>query len=524
MPRAAWLVALLAGALYIYRLGTAGLVGPDEPRYASIGREMARSGDWITPRLWGQPWFEKPALLYWMQAAAFRLDLGPELAPRLPIAILAAAFLAFFWWILQREFGPRPAAMATLILASSGAWVACSQLGVTDMPLAVSFSAAMLLALPWIARRDTTFLPLAAVLMGLAVLAKGLVPVALAFPLFWRKAAWRDLLRPRVTLPFLAVSLPWYALCWMRNGREFLIGFFWRQHFERMVSGALLHVQPWWFYLPVLLASLLPWAPLLALLGRRSAWRDPRRLFLLAWLVFGLVFFSIAANKLPGYLLPLLPAAAVLMGLALEEAEAAGARVCLAFSAVLLVFFPMAAPILPAAVARGLSRAPHPLFQWSWLLPIALAALVWLLEARARRVAAVVAIAAGAAVGTVYLKHSAVPALDREASARSLWGEVEGRAARTCVEPIHRNWRYGLNYYSVVPLPDCSSDPRPWHIRQLPGERPFFEPADPAAGHFVAALPETGAMPKAGAVPTPDEPLSSSPSGFRSDGPARLAR
>jgi 4-amino-4-deoxy-L-arabinose transferase-like glycosyltransferase len=484
LPRAAWLVALVAGALYIYRLGAAGLVGPDEPRYASIGREMARAGDWITPRLWGQPWFEKPALLYWMEAAAFRLGLGPELAPRLPVAILAAAFLAFFWWILQREFGSRPAAMATLILGTSGAWMAASQLAVTDLPLAATFSAAMLLALPWIARRETAFLPLAAALMGLAVLAKGLVPVALAFPLFWRKAAWRDFLRPRVALPFLAVSLPWYTLCWLRNGHEFLVGFFWRQHFERMVSGALLHVQPWWFYLPVLLASLLPWTPLLALLGRPAAYRDPRRLFLLAWLLFGLAFFSIAPNKLPGYLLPLVPAAAALMGLALEEA--ARARAWLALSAVLLVVFPMAAPILPAAVAEGLSRAPRPVFQGSWLLPAGLAAIVWLLEAHSRRLAAVMAIAAGAAAGTIFLKHSAMPALDREASARSLWREVDGRAARTCIEPIHRNWRYGLNYYSVVPLPDCSADPRPWHVRQAPGQRPLVAPAvDPISLRVV---------------------------------------
>ena len=368
LPRAAWLAVPLAGLLYFYRLGAAGLLGPDEPRYASIGREMARSGDWITPRLWGQPWFEKPALLYWMEAAAFRLGLGPEMAPRLPVAALAVAFLAFYWWILRREFGSRAACMATLILGTSGAWIVASQIGVTDLPLAATFSAAMLLALPWIARRETLLLPLAAALLGLAVLAKGLVPAALAFPLFWRKAAWRDLLRPRVALPFLAVALPWYGLCYLRNGRVFLVEFFWQHHFERMVSPALMHVQPWWFYLPVMLVSLLPWTPLLVLLGGRAAYRDPRRLFLLAWLLFGLAFFSIATNKLPGYLLPLLPAAAALMGLAL--AESAGARGWLALSAGLLVVFPMAAPILPAAVADGLSRAPRPAFDWAWLLPV----------------------------------------------------------------------------------------------------------------------------------------------------------
>ncbi|HSW51218.1 MAG TPA: hypothetical protein VLH09_13630, partial [Bryobacteraceae bacterium] len=84
-----WLVVAVALYLvYFYGLTGAGLIGPDEPRYASIGREMARSGDWVTPRLWGDPWFEKPPLLYWMTASATRLGLGDDLAPRLPVALL----------------------------------------------------------------------------------------------------------------------------------------------------------------------------------------------------------------------------------------------------------------------------------------------------------------------------------------------------------------------------------------------------------------------------------------------------
>src|SRR5580658_1547395 len=82
--RAWWLAIPLLVILYFSGLSASGMLGPDEPRYASIGREMARSGDWITPRLWGQPWFEKPALLYWITGAAFRLGLGDNLAPRLP--------------------------------------------------------------------------------------------------------------------------------------------------------------------------------------------------------------------------------------------------------------------------------------------------------------------------------------------------------------------------------------------------------------------------------------------------------
>src|SRR4249920_652259 len=103
--RAYWLAIPCLCGLYFWQLGGMGLAGPDEPRYDAIGREMARSGDWVTPRLWGEPWFEKPALLYWMTAAGFLSGLGEELAPRAPVAICSIAFLVFFFWILRQEFG-----------------------------------------------------------------------------------------------------------------------------------------------------------------------------------------------------------------------------------------------------------------------------------------------------------------------------------------------------------------------------------------------------------------------------------
>ena len=477
IPRALWLAPPLAYLLYLYSLGAAGLIGPDEPRYASIARQMARSGDWITPRLWGEPWFEKSPLLYWMQGAAFRLGLGSELAPRLPVALAAIAFLGFYWWLLRREFGGRAAWLATLILGTSAGWIAVSQVGVTDLPLTAAFSAAMLLALPWIARGDARFLPAAAALLALAVLAKYLVPLVLAIPLALGYRRWRDLVRPRVLAPFLVVALPWYALCWLRNGRAF-IDVFWQHQFGRFVSGALMHVQPWWFYLPVLAGVLLPWTPLLALAARHGAGRDARRRFLWAWVLFGLVFFSAATNKLPGYLLPLLPPAAALLALALDEA--AGARGWLACCGLLLVAFPLAAPMLPAALGAGLSHAPLPAFHWSWLLAAAAAALAWNLEQRGRRLAAVLVIACGAAVGTAYLKRSALAAVDRAASARTLWQTIDGRADAVCVDHIQRTWRYGLDYYSAAPLPECSLESRPLWVRQSTGEPPYLAPA-PAA-------------------------------------------
>ncbi len=109
-------------ALYLTSLGSVGFLGPDEPRYASIGRAMAVSGDWITPRLDGQPWFEKPPLLYWMTASGNLLGLSDEWAARLPVAIAGLAFLFFFFHTLEREFNRRVALYATAILGTSAGW------------------------------------------------------------------------------------------------------------------------------------------------------------------------------------------------------------------------------------------------------------------------------------------------------------------------------------------------------------------------------------------------------------------
>ena len=516
IPRALWIALPLAFLSYFYRLSAVGLIGPDEPRYASIAREMARSGDWITPRLWGQPWFEKPPLLYWMSGMGFRLGLGPELAPRLPVALMATAFLVFYWWILNREFGCRAAWFATLILGTCGGWLGFSQVGVTDLPLTTMFSAAMLLALPWIARQDARFLPAASALLGFAVLAKSGVPLVLALPVVWNfggslrnsrtpptgldgptggvwglrwlppklAGVWGlrwlspklvDLVRPRVSLPFLIVAVPWHVLCYLRNGRIFPYTLFVQHQFQRLTSGALQHTKPWWYYLPVLIGLLLPWPPLLLLLVRRSVFRDPRRRFLLAWVLFGLVFFSVAPNKLPGYVLPLLPAVAGLMALALDGTERAGYG--LAGCALLLVAILMAAPMLPAAVPAGLSRTPRPSFQWIWLLPAVLAAMVWVLDSQSRRLAAVLSIAAGATAGLVYVKRTATDDLDRVGSARPLWRQVCGRADQVCADNLKRDFRYGLNYYSEVPLPECADQPKPLRVVQLPGMPPVVIPS-----------------------------------------------
>ena len=123
-----WPLALLCGSalwfLYFFGLTRTGLLGPDEPRYAAIGRAMAQTGDWITPRLWGHPWFEKPALLYWMTAVGIQGRSRPRLGAPATRGPASLAFLVYFFFALRRQFGRRPAFFAALILATTVGWLA----------------------------------------------------------------------------------------------------------------------------------------------------------------------------------------------------------------------------------------------------------------------------------------------------------------------------------------------------------------------------------------------------------------
>ena len=154
---------------------------------------------------------------------------------------------------------------------------------------------------------------LAGVLLGLSILGKGFVPVVLIAPLLLVARGKRMVILASAAI----VAAPWFILCWLLR-RGLLGRFFWRQHVERFLAPSLEHVQPFWYYIPVLLAGLFPWTPLAALLAQRRLYSDRRVLLLAAWVLCGLIFFSVARNKLPGYLLPLFPAVAIVLADALD--------------------------------------------------------------------------------------------------------------------------------------------------------------------------------------------------------------
>ena len=460
-----WRLLAIAGGLsllilYFYGLDRMGLYGPDEPRYASIGREMARTGDLVTPRLWGDPWFEKPPLLYWITAIGFRAGLSSDLAPRVPVALLSVLFLIAFFWMLRREFGATAAAYSTTILATSAGWIALSEVAVTDIPMAAMFTLALLFALPWLRNGDRRWLNAAAVALGAAFLAKSIPPLVLALPMLWfGRDRLRDLFRPAPWLLFLLVAAPWHILCYLRNGPAFPRTLFLQHQLGRFLSPDLQHVQHWWYYLPLLPLGFIPWAPLLALLVRRRLYHDRRLQFLVATAAWGLLFFSASVNKLATYLMPLLPPLVIVAGVALERTRVAG-RVVLALSALTCAVFPLLVTRLPAAMSRN-PQAAAP------ALPVALAVITVLVVAAVcflrSQAASLALVAALACTGYLWIKIDTLPFADEAATARPIWRQVQPVSDRICVKDIPRDWRYGLNYYSEKPLPDC------WQAPSRPG-------------------------------------------------------
>jgi 4-amino-4-deoxy-L-arabinose transferase-like glycosyltransferase len=245
-------------------------------------------------------------------------------------------------------------------------------------------------------------------------------------------------------------AAPWYVLVTWRNGRPFLDEFFWKHHFGRFLDSALQHQQPLWFYAPVLLAGIFPWTPLLALLFSGRLFQDRRAQFLLAWLAWGFLFFSVSRNKLPGYLLPLLPSVAALMGIAIAEARARNVKLMalLAASAALLCLVPPLEDALPQALLVGVSHTPlH--FGTLWIIPGLLLGLACAyLEKAGRRDLAVAGVAAFTAMAVGTIVWRVYPELDRQLSGRTA-------TSMTCLPPTNRSQRYSIDYYAGRDLPDC---------------------------------------------------------------------
>jgi len=360
--RIAW-IALILTTLYLcdfHNLGVIGFVGPDEPRYAWIARDMVESGDWVTPRLYGKPWFEKPILYYWGAALSFKIFGVSEAAARLPSAIAALLATLAMGWLALRLYGAETARWLLLLLPTTVGMIGFSHAAATDMPFSGMLTVAMVFAAvilglvrndcsPILPRTPWLALLLFGFFLGLAVLAKGPAAIILSggTVLVWAffTKHWRDAFRclhPLAVVSFCLTALPWYVICARRNPDFFRI-FIIEHNFKRYLTSEFQHIQPFWYYVSILVIAFVPWTFLLlwsAAFGSLWSWRKknipPGTIFLLCWSVFCLSFFSISKSKLPGYILPAITAIGLLMARSyvrlVPEFESNFRRLCVAWA------------------------------------------------------------------------------------------------------------------------------------------------------------------------------------------------
>ncbi len=457
----AWLAWLVLAVAWFATTPVRPMLDPDEGRYAEIPREMLASGDLVTPRFDGLKYFEKPPLQYWATAAVYSVAGLTEWSSRAWSVGLAFGCLALTFAWTRALFGSAAARAALTALAVSPYFLIVGHLNLLDAGLTFFLTAAVFAftraqTAPPASSAERKWMLTAWVAAALAVLSKGIVVGALAggalivYTLIEREPRpWRRL-HPAVGLPlFLVLTCPWFILVSLRNP-GFAGFFFVHEHFTRFLTTVHQRVEPWWYFLPLLLLGVLPWiAPLVR--GVASAWSEasgpatgfkPRR-FLAVYAVVTLLFFSASGSKLAPYILPMFPVLAALAGAHAAEpgrlaAQAAriGAGLVVLIAAGLLIYS-----------ARRNSFVPHEALEWAVAASVVAlaAAVVTLRGARLPAARAALASAVAAILAWQFLL-SAYAAIPPARSARDLVA-----AARPSVGPQTALYSVGQYRETVSP-------------------------------------------------------------------------
>ncbi|HTU41788.1 MAG TPA: glycosyltransferase family 39 protein [Candidatus Aquilonibacter sp.] len=488
---------LLAGFcafLFFYGLAQFGLIGADEPRYAQVSREMLEHHDWITPTLGGQPWLEKPPLYYWQAILAYKIFGVSDWAARLPSAF-DGTFLVFAVYFFLGRFSTRSGSGAALdgalVVASCAGVIGYARAASTDMPLAAAFGIAMLAWWSWRESGKRTYLALFFFLIALGTLAKGPVaPFLAAVVIVLYAVAAREsrlVLKtfwPPGILLFCAVALPWYFAVQVRNP-QFFHEFILEQNLGRFSHNIYHHVQPFWYYLPVTTLAVIPWTVFViaAFIRMSQNWWSNRKtpaesrektekrvggikkdeqiqaidpqfgLFACCWLIVPIMFFSASASKLPGYILPAIPAAGLLVAIYLLKNLQAQERSAKMLS--LLHAMVATAPLVPALLIAYLitqHRLPcgRPLVGAIAIAALLCVAIAFTLLRKNgfRLLRLVTLIPVVLSVAAVLKLGSAT--IDQTMSARPLAQELAGIETHPlplAVYHVRRELEYGLTFY-----------------------------------------------------------------------------
>jgi 4-amino-4-deoxy-L-arabinose transferase-like glycosyltransferase len=466
-----WL--LLAGFcafLFFFGLAYFGLIGADEPRYAQVAREMLARHDWITPTLGGQPWLEKPPLYYWQAMLAYGIFGVSDWAARLPSAVDATLLVVATFLFLKR-FRPGFQLDGALMTASAAGVVGFARAASTDMPLAAMFTIAMLAWYAWYENKSRGYLAVFYVFLALGALAKGPVAPLLAAIIIVIFAVaksdyrllWKTLWIPGILL-FCAFALPWYIAVQIRNPEFFLV-FILQHNLARFGSNLYRHKEPFWYYVPVVLLGLIPWTVCVvaSFVETIRVWRaegkemlgleDALNAFLVIWLIVPVLFFSLSQSKLPGYIVPALPAGTLLLAEYVRRRVVESERPSIFL--IVLHSIVAAAPIVPALMIQYIVMQHRLPLGRAAVISLGFAALLAIGIASTLRTKAGMATLRFVTLVPVVLTVAAVlrlgsPALDSMLSVRPLANEIshlENKPLPLAVAGVSRNTEFGLAFY-----------------------------------------------------------------------------
>jgi 4-amino-4-deoxy-L-arabinose transferase-like glycosyltransferase len=464
------LLAGFCGFLFFFGLAYFGLIGADEPRYAQVAREMLARHDWITPTLGGKPWLEKPPLYYWQAMLAYSIFGVSDWSARLPSAVDATLMVIAIYLFLKR-FRPGFQLDGALMTASAAGVIGFARAASTDMPLAAMFTIALLAWYAWYESESRRYLAIFYSFLALGMLAKGPVaPLLGAVIVVIFAAAKRDfrLISRTLWIPgmllFCVIAFPWYIAVQIKNP-EFLRVFIFEHNLARFGTNLYHHPEPFWYFVPVTLIGLIPWTVFATASWTETLrvwWSERQRMlasedalnaFLVIWLIVPVVFFSLSKSKLPGYIVPALPAGTLLLAeyvrRRVTDGESPGIVLIVLHSIV------AAAPIVPAMMVQYLilqhrlpwGKAAAISFTFAAVLAIGIAiTLRTKLGFAGLRfitlVPIVLAVAAVLRLGT--------PALDSMLSVRPLASEIshlENKPLPVAVSGVSRQTEYGLAFY-----------------------------------------------------------------------------
>nr|WP_049750869.1 glycosyltransferase family 39 protein [Prochlorococcus marinus] len=377
------LILFLGVLIFCWQLGATGLVDETPPLFAAASRAMSRTGDWLTPRVNGLPRFDKPPLVYWLMGIFYSVPgqniwdpLGTWSA-RLPSALSSLVMMLMLGdtllrWPPKGIVSPRRAAVvAALAFALSPLVLIWSRIAVSDALLCSTLGISLILSWRCYANPENNQWYWSWIFLGLAVLTKGPVAIVLtAMTFICFSIIQRDYLiffkrvKPiRGIFLSLSISIPWYLMELIKEGKPFWDSFFGYHNFQRLTSVVNSHSQPWWFFLLILVLSSLPFTPFLILgLGEviSSSLKDKNQMlnppsqsllnFSASWLISVLLLFTFAATKLPSYWLPATPAAAIVIGISTHNIESKSGRYKLSLAFTSAISFTLALIIFTSSL------------------------------------------------------------------------------------------------------------------------------------------------------------------------------